>query len=1152
MKSTNPTRSFNSLLVAIAQVAFADNAAKLLLIGLASLVYAGTNAEMTWHGNLLAAMLVLPFILFAPIAGWCSDRFSKRSLLNWTLLLQIGAVAVITCGLWAGSFWVASIGFAILTIQSAFFSPAKQGIIKELVPSEQLGKASGLMEFATISAILLGSFCGGYLLDESAKLTGELWVGAGFSMLIIGATAFCAWLVFQRVEHTPEGAASHLKPAILWSHFSQLKNLFLLPDVRRSALGMTYFYAVGGIIYLTLVQAGRENFAAEGAATQTGIWLLLLGAGIAGGSILASLICRRHLHIGLAPIGAFGMLLGIGYLSLSSPTGAHFQIALVVTGFAGGLFVSPVQAWLIAKVPEGKSASMLAGSNLLINLGGLGSVGLHWLLASYLDLSSKHITALMLLPAAVAVVMALRWTPRSFLRLIAASIVKVFYRIRLSGLNHLPRDGGVLLVANHVSYADAVLIALTCPRPVCFLGIASLRDRSWLKPILDLFGVIPVSPTHAKDAIVKASDALMRGHVVCIFPEGQLTRSGGMNEFKKGFELIARRAQVPVLPIALDGLWGSVFSFYGDRYFWKLPRALPYPLAIHYGTPIPFNDATAEGVREQIALLLSDAFATRPILAKNLGQLAFEKLAESPRRIVIIDHTTERKALAADKLAALSLEMARTLKAHGSGKHIGIVLPPGIASWIANLAVVWSGNIPVNLNFTLGRSAQEACLKSGNIDTIITATVLHSKLKDFPWASLSVLHIDKELPRLSKPRLLLNLIALRLFPARWLTSIFKINGNGGHNTATVLFSSGSTGSPKGVVLSHRNLIANITQISECRFFQNGDRLLSSLPLFHSFGLNAGFWLPLLEKLTVVSCPSPLDSKKIAEAVHADKASVLLATPTFLRPHLNKTDPSLLASLRFVVAGAEKTPAGFAEAWSSRMGSLYLEGYGLTETAPVAAVNLPHPPLCSARSLPQIGHKTGTVGRLLSGMAAKIVDPETGAPLSLGETGMLLLKGPNVFNSYLGDIKRTQAAFRDGWYVTGDLASMDSDGFLKIEGRLSRFSKIAGEMVPHGAVEDILLKELNIPQQDAPCLAITSIPDEQKGEVLVVVSSIPVSPDLIRQTLTQKGVSNLWIPKRVEIVPKIPILASGKLDLASLKQIALNANQAEPRILASHE
>lgn len=1152
MKTTNPTRSFNSLLVAIGQVAFADNAAKLLLIGLASLVYAGTSAEMTWHGNLLAAMLVLPFILFAPIAGWYSDRFSKRLLLNWTLLLQIGALAIITCGLWAGSFWTACLGFALLTLQSAFFSPAKQGIVKELVPADQLGRASGLMEFATICAILLGSFCGGYLLDHSTALTGELWVGAGFAMLLIGATALCAWLVFQRVENTPEGAAGDLKPAILWSHFNQLRELFRLSDVRRSAIGMTYFYSVGGIVYLTLVQAGRENFAADGAATQTGIWLLFLGSGIAAGSILASLICRRRLHIGLAPIGALGMFLGVGYLSLANPTGTHFQIALIVTGFAGGLFVSPVQAWLIAKVPEDKSASMLAGSNLLINLGGLGSVGLHWILASHLGLSSRQVTAFMLIPAAFAAIAAFRWTPRSFIRLIVAAIVRVFYRIRTSGLENLPSDGGVLLVSNHVSYADAVLIALTCPRPVCFLGMASLRDRSWLKPILDLFGVIPVSPTHAKDAIVKAADALQRGNVVCIFPEGQLTRSGNMNDFKKGFELIVRRAQVPVLPIALDGLWGSVFSFSGDRYFWKRPRALPYPLAIHYGKPIAFNEATAEGVRGQITLLLSEAFSSRPILEKNLGQLAFEKLAKNPIRTAIIDHTTGRKPLSAGMLTALSLEMSHTLKAHGTGKHIGIVLPPGIASWVANLAVTWSGNIPVNLNFTLGRATQESCLKSGNIDTVITATLLQSRLKDFPWESQNVVLIDKELARISKLRLLPKLIALHLLPVRLLSRIFRLKHPGGHHTATILFSSGSTGAPKGVVLAHRNLIANITQISESRFFQKGDRILSSLPLFHSFGLNAGFWLPLMEKLTVVSCPSPLDAKKIAEATHTDKASVLLSTPTFLRPHLNKTDPALLASLRFVVTGAERTPAGFAEAWTAKMGSLYMEGYGLTETAPVAAVNLPHPIRCSAKSLPQIGNKAGTVGRLLPGMAAMIVDADSGSPLPLGETGMLLLKSPNIFHGYLNDPQRTQATFRDGWYVTGDLASMDADGFLKIEGRLSRFSKIAGEMVPHGTVEDLLIGGLQLPSQDAPVLAVTGIPDEQKGEALVVVASLPITLDSIRQTLSGLGVSNLWIPKRVELVPKIPVLASGKLDLTSLKHIALNANQAEPRILSSHE
>lgn len=1151
MQNNTPKKSLNSLLAAIGQVAFADNAAKLLLIGLAGILFAGASTEMTWHSNLLAALLILPFILFAPIAGWVSDRYSKRSVLAWTLILQLAAIATITIGLWQESFWTATAGFTLLTVQSAFFSPAKQGILKELVPTEQLGKASGLMEFTTITAILLGSYCGGYLLDASQALSNDLWRGAGFAALLIWGTALIAWILFQRVPHTCEGKADGFKSGLLFSHFGQLKNLFSLPNVRRSAMGMMYFYSLGGIVYLALVQAGRESHPINGAATQTGLWLLLLGAGIAAGSILSSILCRRHLHIGLAPIGALGMLLGLGYLCTAETGSLHYSAALVVVGFAGGIFVAPVQAWLIANAPEKSSASVLAGSNLLINLGGLAGIGLHWTLANGMGMSSQGILAVMLLPALLAAGFAFRWTPRSFLRLIAAAIVKAFYRIRLQGLEKLPEKGGVLLVANHVSYADAVLIALTCPRPVCFLGIATLRKRPWLRPILDLFGVIPVSPTQAKDAIIKASDVLMQGRVVCLFPEGQLTRSGGMNEFKKGFELIARRAKVPVLPIAIDGLWGSVFSFYGDRYFWKLPRALPYPLAIHYGTPVAYSEATAEGIREQISLLLSDAYSARPELERNLGHVGFEKLCRHPNRIAIIDHTTERKELSAGKLAALALELARPLRKMGSGRRIGIVLPPGIAAWAANLAVAWSGNTPVNLNFTLGRAAQEACLKHSDIDCLLTATLLKAKLKDFPWPE-HVMLIDRKIGQLSKLRLLLTLLAIRIMPVSWLARWYKIPAQGGHTEATLLFSSGTTGTPKGVVLTHNNLIANITQISECRFFQKDDRILGCLPLFHSFGLNAGFWLPIIQGLTTIACPSALDAKKVAAAIHEDKATVFLSTPTFLRPHLSKTDPAHLASLRFVVAGAEKTPAGFAEAWQTRMGSLYLEGYGLTETAPVAAVNLPHPPLCSTRARPQTGHKQGSVGRLLPGLAARVIDTETGTPVALGETGMLLLKGPNVFTAYLGDPQRTKAAFCDGWYVTGDLASQDADGYLTIEGRLSRFSKIAGEMVPHGALEEMLERALSLTQTDTPALAVTGIPDEQKGEALILFTTVPLTAEQVRQMLSQRGVSNLWIPKRIELIEKLPTLASGKLDLASLRRMALDSQSASLSINTPHE
>jgi acyl-[acyl-carrier-protein]-phospholipid O-acyltransferase/long-chain-fatty-acid--[acyl-carrier-protein] ligase len=376
-----------------------------------------------------------------------------------------------------------------------------------------------------------------------------------------------------------------------------------------------------------------------------------------------------------------------------------------------------------------------------------------------------------------------------------------------------------------------------------------------------------------------------------------------------------------------------------------------------------------------------------------------------------------------------------------------------------------------------------------------------------------------------------------LAPAGLLLRLLQIPKGGGHAEATLLFTSGSTGEPKGVVLSHRNIVGNVSQFRELLDAKKDDAILASLPFFHSFGSTVTLWYPLIEGVRIVTYPNPLEAAKNAALIERYKLTLLLATPTFLRGYLRKVEPHQLRSLRLVITGAEKLPLDLAKAFEERFKQRVFEGYGLTETAPVISVNLPEPQPTKPGEQVQPSARLGSVGKMAPGIAAEIREPETDRKLSLHETGMLWLRGPNIFEGYLHDPERTADVLRDSWFKTGDIGRFDEDGFLYIEGRLSRFSKIGGEMVPHEAIEQKIVDLLDLSGKDERAIAIMGVQDEAKGEAVVLLSAIDIDLAQLRDKLRDVGVPNLWIPKRVQRVESIPVLASGKLDLKKCNELA---------------
>jgi acyl-[acyl-carrier-protein]-phospholipid O-acyltransferase/long-chain-fatty-acid--[acyl-carrier-protein] ligase len=531
-------------------------------------------------------------------------------------------------------------------------------------------------------------------------------------------------------------------------------------------------------------------------------------------------------------------------------------------------------------------------------------------------------------------------------------------------------------------------------------------------------------------------------------------------------------------------------------------------------------------------------FQSAPELKSHLAYESFVSLARSPRRVLIIDRTLQRREMKSGFLLAVSWMLSRRVNQWTEKRRVGILFPPGLGSYIANLAVVLAGKIPVNLNFTLGFSSSEACLRKADIDCLLTTERVQMKIPAFPWPESGVVDVVEELKALPKFKTLALLTAIYTVPAKWLAKLLRVPSFGDKDEAALLFTSGSSGEPKGVVLSHRNILGNCAQVDASGLLPVDEKIIANLPIFHSFGFTVTLWYPLLRGCGVVTVPSPLEVKKTAEAIEAESATILIGTPTFLKPYLKRVKPEQLKSLKYVIAGAEKTPEGFADLWEQTLGSTYLEGYGLTETTPVVSVNLPHPP--KGASYPgnsTEGSRRGSVGRPMPGHAARILNPDTMEELPIDSVGLLILKGPNIFSGYLDDAART-AEVKDGdWFITGDLARFDADGFLYIEGRLSRFSKIGGEMVPHGTVEQALFKAYDLLDSELPLLAVAGRPDAARGEALVLLTAIDLDLEDVRQKLSAAGFSNLWIPKIIKRIEVIPTLATGKLDLKAIQQIA---------------
>ncbi len=1123
-------RGFWALIATQFQGAYSDNILRNLL--LAMIVGMGlAGSERATFVSLVTFLFSMPFVLFSMTGGWLADRFSKRQVTLWTKAMEIGAMTVATAGLAAHSRPTTLVALGLVATQAALFGPSKYGLLPELLPAKRLSWGNGVIELGTFLAIIVGTITGASL----AERFHDREVYAGYLLLALAIVGFFTSLGIDRVP----AAAPEKKFRInflgdLWHQIGLMRRdqaLFL------AVVGNTYFWFLGSLLFSTVVVYGPDVL--HIGQTKTGYLNAALAVGIGIGSMVAGLVSGNKIEYGLIPLGAIGMTstgLALG--------GMHFGLVgsgvlLAVLGFWAGFYAVPVNALIQHRPAEKDKGGIIAASNLLSFVGIALSSGVYYIFTAFIHLNPRGVIVAASFITAMGTVYVLVLLPEWFGRLLLFFFTHTVYRVKVLGRDNFPDKTGALLVCNHMSFVDALLLIASTDRPIRFLMYKGIYDNKFIKPFARAMKAIPISSEQRPRDMIRslrtASEALRQDDIVCIFAEGQITRTGQLLPFRRGLERIMKGVDAPIIPVNLDGVWGSIFSFERGRFLWKMPRRIPYPVTVSFGQPMP-PASTAIEVRRAVQELQAEAFQQRKRRMRTLDRAFVRTARRFPLRFMMADGKTPKVTFGSALTKAIYI--ARRLRPLiGERQMVGLLLPPSVGGALTNYALMMLDRIGVNLNYTASSEGIASCAGQCGVDVVITSRAF---VERFPKLEIPGRTLFLE-DALHAPRLAERLVSFGnawLLPQGLLRKAIGARRTTPKTTvddlASVIFSSGSTGDPKGVMLTHFNIASNIQQVSQVFMLDGRDKILGILPFFHSFGFMAALWMPAVHGVGVVYHPNPLDAKVIGELVGNYKVTFLIATPTFLQAYMRRCSPESFGSLQYVLVGAEKLPERVALAFEDTFGIRPLEGYGCTECSPVVTVNGRD---FRAPGFRQVGGRRGKIGHPLPGVSVRVVDLDTGEPVAPGTPGMLLVKGPNVMKGYLGKPEKTAEVLHDGWYTTGDVAVIEEDGFLTITDRLSRFSKIGGEMVPHIRVEDKLHELAGVTEQ---VFAVAALPDEKKGERIVVVYTLAaekLAP--ILEKLAQCDLPALWKPRSNQFfhVDALPILGTGKIDLRGVKALA---------------
>lgn len=1125
---------FWALIVTQFQGAFNDNAYRWIITYYLFRVYVdpATNlpdpAKATVILFLGAILFAVPFILFPGMAGSFADRHSKRSVAIATKGWEIG---VMTLGLVA--FELKSEPFMwtmlfMMNMQSAFFSPAKYGILPEMLPEEKLSWGNGILNMATYVAIIAGTAIVGVLF----KLELHIYLMSGL-LIALSCLGFASSLFITRVPPANPARRITLNP---WHGLGRPLGIFFGQRAFLLMLIATgYFWFAGALMQQAIPLYGKSALGLD--EIHISALISIVGIGIAIGSLGAGYCARGRIELGLIPFGMTGLGVFAIVLGLS---GVGFQGALVLlflVGFASGFYIVPVYAMIQYRSPRDLKGGMIAALNVT-DCCGIFAAGLIFYVGGMLHAGPTAFFVLCgVLTLLVGAILALE-APQIPLRSALWLLTNTLYRVRTKGSENIPEDQAAIFVTRHTSCLDALAIAFASNRRVAFpmadTLFASGLFRLARKPFGLRGGARPDAgeTEYAAQEFAAAADALAQGDSVCLFLDGHVTPRGGTIRFEDALAQIRARSDAPVVPVFVDPLQVSLTKIRGGRLRWKKPERIPHHIILSYG-PAAGREASAHAIAAAVGEAGVAAYSERH-WPDALIHRAFIRTARKHLRLMAAaDQRTPY--LSYFRALTASIILGKKLRPKLEGQEtVGVLLPPTVGGALTNVALQMMGKTVVNLNYSLSAETMASCAQQAGIRTVITA---HEFLERFPLkVPGEAVYLDDIMATLRTPDRLAA-IGLTLFGsvARIERYVGSPRGRTERDIATIIFSSGSEGEPKGVKLTHANILSNIEGARKVFPHKTGNVMTGILPFFHSFGFTGTLWLPLIEPLGVILYPNPLEAKIIGKMVEQYRAWFLITTCTFLQNFTRRCAPEDLASVGMVVCGAEKLTERVRSAFYERFGVEPLEGYGITECSPIISLELPNIEVPGIRF---VAAKHGTVGRPIPGVIVRVEDPDTGEILPPNTPGMLMVRGPNVMAGYLNLPERTAAVLKDGWYRTGDIAAIDEDGFITITDRQARFSKIGGEMVPHIRVEDALHNMLGLTEQ---ALVVIGVPDSTRGERLIVVHTL--SPEQIEELLRKLDASdlpNLFRPRPNAFcrVDALPVLGTGKMDIKSVKKIAL--------------
>ena len=1115
------TRRFLPLFLTQALGALNDNLFKNALVVL--VVFRSTDGAPGLVA-LASGLFILPYALFSAVAGQLADRLDKSRLIQATKAFEVLLMALAAAGFLAGSVPTLLVALFGLGVQAAFFGPLKYGILPEHLRADELLSGNALIEAGTFGAILAGTVAGGILIG----LNGGAAIVSAAGLAVAGAGLVAALLVPRAAPAAP---GLHIGWNVPRETLALIRTARANRPVWLSILGLSWFWAIGATFLTEFPVMAKLTFGGGNAV----ITLLLTGfaVGVGAGSILAGRLLHGEVSARHVPFAALLLTVftwAFAYLAstpaaagwvtpgamLASPAGLGALACLLGAAACGGVFSVPLYAIIQERSPETGRARMIAANNVTN--------------AVFMVIGTGVIAALAhlgLRPAAILAVAGglnlfvagwiCRLLPADVLRAVFQAYFRRLHGVTVMGLENLPpMDQRAVVVANHTSLLDGLLLAAFLPGRPTFAVDTYIARAWWVRPFLAPVAVMTVDPTNpyaARDMV----HAVQGGARLVIFPEGRITRTGGLMKVYDGAGMVADKANALVVPVRIDGLQYSRFS----RMAGKLRLRWFPPVRLTVLPPVRLAvDPRLQGRarRRALGLALGDVMVNTEVATRPIDRTLFTALLDAADAHGLATPVLEDIAFTPLSFRRLLVGVAALGRPLSNlsrpGEAVGLLLPNAAGTVVTFFALQAGARVPAMLNYSAGAEAMLAACTAAGVRTVLCSRVFVAKGKlertiaamegkvQFVWLE----DLRARIGRRAKLRALWDARHLRQRPGASLDP---------GSPAVILFTSGSEGAPKGVVLSHRNLLANLAQIGAVIDFNPSDRVLNAMPMFHSFGLTGGTLLPLLAGVRSFLYPSPLHYRVVPEIAYGTDATITFGTDTFLQGWARFAHPYDFRNMRYVIAGAERVREETKRTYADRFGARVMEGYGATETAPVLALNTP------------MHNCPGTVGRLLPGIDYRL-EPVLGIDVG----GRLHVRGPNVMLGYLrhtapGVLEPPEGA----WYDTGDIVTVE-DRYVTILGRAKRFAKIAGEMVSMGAAEALATALWPGAQH-----AVLAVPDARKGEQLVLLTTQPgADPRTLLAFARERGTPELAVPRTMHVIDKLPLLGSGKTDYPAAQRM----------------